>query len=191
VPLNRGAADAGQGGRFFDHGIRPEYTGFAAIETAPLEQTLHSRGDPHEQDADLFIGRRREGSETKRVTLAFAEEDAVEEQRVEMDVQIQSAAKALDDGHRPGPPVPDPVSARAVPLEPQQHPYGHAQHGARQRMIPRQEMAKTVLFCGPRTRSGKLSLRKAYENAVSNTKLDDVNFHTLRHTFASWRSCAA
>ena len=33
---------------------------------------------------------------------------------------------------------------------------------------------------------GKQSLRKAYENAVSNAKLEDVNFHTLRHTFASW-----
>ncbi len=32
----------------------------------------------------------------------------------------------------------------------------------------------------------KQSLRKAYENAVSNAKLEDVNFHTLRHTFASW-----
>ena len=32
----------------------------------------------------------------------------------------------------------------------------------------------------------KQSLRKANENAVSNAKLDDVNFHTLRHTFASW-----
>jgi len=30
------------------------------------------------------------------------------------------------------------------------------------------------------------SLRKAYENAVVAAKLDDVNFHTLRHTFASW-----
>ena len=30
------------------------------------------------------------------------------------------------------------------------------------------------------------SVRKAYENAVANGKLDDVNFHTLRHTFASW-----
>jgi integrase len=30
------------------------------------------------------------------------------------------------------------------------------------------------------------SVRKAYENAVTNAKLDDVNFHTLRHTFASW-----
>ena len=26
----------------------------------------------------------------------------------------------------------------------------------------------------------------AYGNAVANAKLDDVNFHTLRHTFASW-----
>jgi hypothetical protein len=34
-----------------------------------------------------------------------------------MDVQIQSAAKALDDGHAPRPPVTDPVSARAVALE--------------------------------------------------------------------------
>jgi integrase len=30
------------------------------------------------------------------------------------------------------------------------------------------------------------SVRKAYENAIANAKLDDVNFHTLRHTFASW-----
>jgi site-specific recombinase XerD len=30
------------------------------------------------------------------------------------------------------------------------------------------------------------SVRKAYENAVATAKLDDVNFHTLRHTFASW-----
>jgi integrase len=30
------------------------------------------------------------------------------------------------------------------------------------------------------------SVRKAYENAVTNAQLDDVNFHALRHTFASW-----
>jgi integrase len=27
---------------------------------------------------------------------------------------------------------------------------------------------------------------QAPANAVANAKLDDVNFHTLRHTFASW-----
>ena len=26
----------------------------------------------------------------------------------------------------------------------------------------------------------------AYNNAVATAKLDDVNFHTLRRTFASW-----
>jgi integrase len=29
-------------------------------------------------------------------------------------------------------------------------------------------------------------IRTAYENAVKAAKLDDVTFHTLRHTFASW-----
>jgi integrase len=30
------------------------------------------------------------------------------------------------------------------------------------------------------------SIRTAFENAVEGAKLDDVTFHTLRHTFASW-----
>jgi integrase len=29
-------------------------------------------------------------------------------------------------------------------------------------------------------------IQTAYNNAVQAAKLDDVNFHTLRHTFASW-----
>ncbi len=29
-------------------------------------------------------------------------------------------------------------------------------------------------------------IKPAYNNAVTTAKLDDVNFHTLRHTFASW-----
>ena len=29
-------------------------------------------------------------------------------------------------------------------------------------------------------------IKTAYNNAVAIAKLDDVNFHTLRHTFASW-----
>ena len=29
-------------------------------------------------------------------------------------------------------------------------------------------------------------IKTAYNNAVAAAKLDDVNFHTLRHTFASW-----
>src|SRR2546425_5050656 len=69
------------------------------IETAALEQTLNACRNLREQGADVLIGRRRERSELKRALVAF-EEDAVEEQRVEVDVQIQSAPEALDDGHR-------------------------------------------------------------------------------------------
>jgi site-specific recombinase XerD len=29
-------------------------------------------------------------------------------------------------------------------------------------------------------------IKAAFNNAVTAAKLDDVNFHTLRHTFASW-----
>jgi homoaconitase/3-isopropylmalate dehydratase large subunit len=85
-----------------------------ADRPAALEQTLHPCGDPREHDADLFIGRRREWLETERVPIAFGEEDAVEEERVEMDVQIQSSAEPLDDGHGSRTTVVDPVSPRAV-----------------------------------------------------------------------------
>jgi integrase len=60
----------------------------------------------------------------------------------------------------------------------------------RRREVPLNAESYTALVSlGPKE-SGRVfrkrSLRKAYENAVENAKLDDVNFHTLRHTFASW-----
>jgi hypothetical protein len=94
-PLNRCAADAGERGRFFDNGIGLEYLRFAGIEAAALEQPLHAR----EHEAHLVIGRRGQRPEGERpLTRLAVEEDAVEEQSVEV-VQIQAAAKALDDGH--------------------------------------------------------------------------------------------
>jgi hypothetical protein len=109
-PLDRGAADAGQNGRFFHHWVRRRQVSVARIAATALEQALHPRGDPREHGADLFIRRRRQRPEAERALLAFSEKDAVEEQRVEMDVQIQSVAKALDDGHASRPPVTNPGS---------------------------------------------------------------------------------
>ena len=88
------------------------------IEAATLEQTLHPGGDPLEHDADLVVGRRGQRPELQCPLLAF-EENAVEEQRMEMRVQIQSAPEALDDGHASRASVADPASARAVALEAQ------------------------------------------------------------------------
>ena len=69
-------------------------SGFPGIEPAAPEQALHPRSDPRQHAADLIIGRRRQGPELERPFLAL-EEDAVEEQCVKMNVEIQSAAEAL------------------------------------------------------------------------------------------------
>ncbi len=60
----------------------------------------------------------------------------------------------------------------------------------RRREVPlNSESYDALVTLNPRA-SGRVfrtkSVRKAYENAVTNAKLDDVNFHTLRHTFGSW-----
>ena len=60
----------------------------------------------------------------------------------------------------------------------------------RRREVPLNDDSDAALVSlGPRS-SGRVfrdgSIRTAYENAVIAAKLDDVTFHTLRHTFASW-----
>jgi hypothetical protein len=92
-PGARGAADAGQHGRFLDHGIGLGEVGIAGIETAAPEETLHPHGDPREHDADLVIRRGRQRPEIERVPLARSVEDAVQEQRVEMEVQFNPPPK--------------------------------------------------------------------------------------------------
>jgi hypothetical protein len=131
-------------GGVFHHRIGLQQVGIAGIEPAAFEQALHPRGDPCQHDADLLVRRRRQGSELKRAIRVASEEDALEEQGVEVEVQIQSAAEALDDGHASRPAVKDPASARTMALKAQQHPHIHTEHGARQRVIPRQEKAKPV-----------------------------------------------
>ena len=59
--------------------------GPASLGSRPrrLSRHLHPCGNPREHDADVFVGRRREGPEPERVPIAFGEEDAVEKQRLE------------------------------------------------------------------------------------------------------------
>ena len=86
------------------------WTPSASQGSRPPEQALHPRGDPRQHAADLVIGRRRQRPELDRPFLTL-EEEAVEEQRVEMDVEIQSAPEALDDRHRARSPVADAIAA--------------------------------------------------------------------------------
>jgi integrase len=60
----------------------------------------------------------------------------------------------------------------------------------RRREVPMNDDSyRALVSLGPRTNGRVFKTRyiqTAYNNAVAVAKLDDVNFHTLRHTFASW-----
>jgi integrase len=60
----------------------------------------------------------------------------------------------------------------------------------RRREVPMNDASyNALLTLGPKA-GGRVFktryIKTAYNNAVEEAKLDDVNFHTLRHTFASW-----
>jgi len=131
-------------GRFVDHGIGLAHVGIAGIEPAALEQALHPRGDPREHAANFLVGRRRQGSELERAVPAVGEEDAVEQQHVVVDIEIESAPEALDDRHRARSPVANSVAAGAVALKAEQHAHSHAEHSAGPPVISRQQIAQPV-----------------------------------------------
>jgi len=60
----------------------------------------------------------------------------------------------------------------------------------RRREVPMNDDSyRALVSLGPKA-SGRVFktryMQTAYNNAVAAAELDDVNFHTLRHTFASW-----
>jgi hypothetical protein len=61
---------------------------------------------------------------------------------VEVDVQIQPSTEALDNGHAPGKPVPDPAPPRLLTLKAKEHPHVDAEHGPAERVIPGEQVAE-------------------------------------------------
>src|SRR5262249_58270813 len=86
----------------------------AGIEPAALEQPLHASGDSRQHDADLLVRRRRQRPEIERTTRAIGVEDAVEQERVVVDVQIESAPEALNHRHRSRSSIADSVAGGHV-----------------------------------------------------------------------------
>lgn len=60
----------------------------------------------------------------------------------------------------------------------------------RRREVPMRQAVYNVLTGPPEPREGRVfktrSIRTAFENAVTEAKLDDFHFHDCRHHFASW-----
>jgi len=75
--------------------------GLVAKQASSHEQAQDSRSNDTEQGVDFLVGGRFGGCEGKRA-VRLSHEDPVDRQRVEVHVQVQRAAKALDDGDRTG-----------------------------------------------------------------------------------------
>ena len=60
----------------------------------------------------------------------------------------------------------------------------------KRREVPMRQAVYTVLAARPEPREGRVfrsrSLRRAFENAVAEAKIDNLHLHDLRHHFASW-----
>jgi hypothetical protein len=70
--------------------------------TLALEVARDAAGELLDQIGDVGIGERRGGLEARRASAARRDEGAVEHQRVEVQVEIESAAKALREEHGTG-----------------------------------------------------------------------------------------
>jgi len=83
---------------------------------APPQQAEDAGADRREHACHLTIGRGWRGIEAGGA-VRRDREDALEDQGMEVDVQLEAAAKALDRRHRAASAIHDPPSASAAPLE--------------------------------------------------------------------------
>src|SRR5213596_2333058 len=167
-PLDRGAADAGQRGRFLGEWV--DVGGVIDVEPAAREETLDAPVDGGEQPRHLLVARWLGGVELEAPVFSRGE-DAVQQEGVEVDVQLEAAPEALDHRHGAAPPVAHARARRAAAIEPEHGAYGDAEHRAAERMIVGEEIAQAV-------RQGEHPL--AHGNARQDM-IDEVG-GLLRHT---------
>ncbi len=131
---------AGQLGRL----LRPRVRHAHAVvrrQPPPGEQPRRAGLDRGEHVRDVGRGQIREGVKRDRPRRTACE-DAVEHERLYVDVQIERAANALHHGHRPAARVRHTAFSRPDPqvAEARSEPHGH--DGAAPRVIPREAIAQ-------------------------------------------------
>src|SRR5205823_8262043 len=113
------------------------------VESAAREETLDAPVDGGEQPRHLLVARGLGGVELEAPVFSLGE-DAVQEEGVEVDVQLEAAPEALDHRHGAAPPVAHARARRAAAIEPEHGAYGDAEHRAAERMIVRKKIAQAV-----------------------------------------------
>jgi hypothetical protein len=113
-------------------------------EHAPSsKQSQDARANRREEARHLPIGRRWRGMEA-RGAVRCGREHALQDERVEVDVQLDAAPETLDRRHRPAPAIDDPATAPAAALEPEQRAGVDREHGATERVVPCEAIAERV-----------------------------------------------
>src|SRR5947208_13179506 len=117
--------------------------GVIDVESAARKETLDAPVDGGEQPRHLLVARGLGGVELEAPVSSLGE-DAVQQEGVEVDVQLEAAPEALDHRHGAAPPVAHARARRAAAIEPEHGAYGDAEHRAAERVIVGEEIAQAV-----------------------------------------------
>jgi hypothetical protein len=140
--LDGGADKTGEDRRGVGEGVGGRAV-VVRLELVAGEQPSDPAADGNEDLGDIFIAHWRGGVKCEPTWRALAE-DAVQHESMEMDVELEAAAEALDDCQRARLAALDAVGARRARIERDEGAGKHAQHGAAQGMIPGQTVAQAI-----------------------------------------------
>lgn len=113
-----------------------------ARETAPFDETCHAVRDDCHYLRHIVARQPPDWMELNAVPVV--REHAVQHQHVQVDVEIERAAEALQDRHGAAAAVGDAVTACTAPEQSEHRPHGHAAHGPTQVVIPREQVPQPM-----------------------------------------------
>src|SRR5947207_7309649 len=117
--------------------------GFAA--PAAEQQPPDPPCDRHDQPGDVSIAGWRQAMEAERPVRPGGEQ-AIEPERVKMNVELEPAPEALHDGDGAALPLRDAATPAASAVPAEHRADEHAQHGAAERVVEREAVAQAVRY---------------------------------------------
>jgi hypothetical protein len=139
---HRRARDARQHRRLLDERV-PRRLGVQP-EPAALEQAQHPCPHGGDRVGDVGVARCRRRVKHERLAGRRLDEDAVEHERVEVDVQIEPAAEALNDGQGARVAVTESALRGLAPVVVEHGPREDTEHRPAQLVVPRQQVAQPI-----------------------------------------------
>lgn len=107
------------------------------VDAAALDQARDPPRDGEQEGLHFILARLRIRHEAE-ASVTVVDEHALHCQGVEVDVQIERRAEALDRGHRAAAPTPDAATSGSEPLEAEQGADEDGEHRAAELVVPRE-----------------------------------------------------